>query len=530
MPETTALDTDVVVIGAGPTGLTAAALLADYGVRVAVIERHPSTGDEPRAISITDESLRILQQLGVRERAAADMLLDTGARYFGRKGQLIAEVRPTSSRLGQPGKSQFDQPDVEARLAEAVAARPNARLLFGTEVTSIADGPEGVSLAVAGPQGAASVSARWVIACDGGRSFTRAALGIQLEGSTQVEKWVVVDLLNVPGDPEHFAEFHCNGTRPVVVVPGVGGRCRYEFMLLPADDEQAITSPESIVELVRPFRRISPTDIRRAAVYVAHRRIAERYRSGHVLLAGDAAHLMPPFAGQGLNAGLRDAANLAWKVAAVVQGTGTDALIDSYELERRPHARDMVRLSHRIGQVVMSTRPAVNLMRDATVKAVGIVPAWKRWLTGMRFLKQPHFTSGCVVTPGADVPATVRALVGRSLSQPVISKASGARRPLDAALGNGWAVLRPSASGEIEITTVDAIGELRVEHVVDPARTFADAAGLALVVRPDRYVAAAVTPAGAASVARELGRYSTVPASLLDVPAHAQPHTVQGRA
>ncbi|HKU11170.1 MAG TPA: bifunctional 3-(3-hydroxy-phenyl)propionate/3-hydroxycinnamic acid hydroxylase [Sinomonas sp.] len=511
--------TDVAIIGAGPTGLAAAALLADYGVRVTVLEKHPSTGDEPRAISITDESLRILQQLGVLEGASSEMLLDTGARYFGRKGQLIAEVKPASSRLGHPGKSQFDQPDLEARLAAAVAARTNARLRFKHEVTSIADGPEGVTLTVTGPQGASSFSARWVIACDGGRSFARGALGIGLEGSTQVEKWVVVDLRNVPGEPERFAEFHCNGRRPVVVVPGAGGRRRYEFMLLPGDDEAEILSHESIARLVAPFHPISLGDVRRAAVYVAHQRVAARYRSGHVLLAGDAAHLMPPFAGQGLNAGLRDAANLAWKVAAVVSGGGTDALLDTYEAERLPHARDMVRLSHRIGQVVMSTSPTVNLLRDTTVNAVGIVPSWKRWLTGMKFLKQPHFRAGCVVPADAALPPAARELVGRSLSQPQVRLRSGVDVGLDEVIGNSWALLSPADHGALGVIALPEGSDNRqqaVETLVsDRTGAFAAAVGAHILVRPDRYVAAVFTDTASAVTLTHLAKYCSGPARLL---------------
>ncbi|NUP73528.1 MAG: monooxygenase, partial [Sinomonas sp.] len=472
-------------------------------------------------------SLRILQQLGVLEGASSEMLLDTGARYFGRKGQLIAEVKPASSRLGHPGKSQFDQPDLEARLTAAVAARTNARLRFNHEVTSIADSPEGVTLTVHGPQGPSSLTARWVIACDGGRSFTRGALGIGLEGSTQVEKWVVVDLRNVPGEPEHFAEFHCNGRRPVVVVPGVGGRCRYEFMLLPGDDEAEILSHESIARLVAPFHPIGLGDVRRAAVYVAHQRVAARYRSGHVLLAGDAAHLMPPFAGQGLNAGLRDAANLAWKVAAVVNGKGTDALLDTYEAERLPHARDMVRLSHRIGHVVMSTSPAVNLLRDATVNAVGIVPSWKRWLTGMKFLKQPHFTVGCVVPADAELAPAARDLVGRALSQPHVRLPSGTRVLLDEVIGTGWALLSPADDGALGIIALpegsDNGGQALATKVSEQTRAFAPAAGAHILVRPDRYVAAVFTEAAAAATLAQLAKYSSMPARLLTALRESEP-------
>ena len=172
--------------------------------------------------------------------------------------------------------------------------------------------------------------------------------------------------------------------------------------------------------------------------------MALNYRAGHVLLAGDAAHMMPPFAGQALNAGIRDVANLAWKVAAHVQGTGTEALVATYQAERRPHAVDMVRLSHRIGTVVMNTNPALTAIRDAAITASGIVPAAKGWLAGMKFLKQPHFTAGCVVAPAADqFPSAAAALVG-----PFPFPAAGHARPpatpsrWTPCWATGWALLR----------------------------------------------------------------------------------------
>ncbi|MCG2621445.1 FAD-dependent monooxygenase [Arthrobacter sp. I2-34] len=492
------IETDVLVVGAGPIGLAAACLLADQGVRVTLLEKRAGTSDEPRAISITDESLRILQQIGILDRFTEDVLLDTGARYYGRRGQLLAQVRPGGQRLGQPAKSQFDQPVLESLLLEAARERELIDIRFKTEAFGISDGPDHADTVVIDEAGKHVVRAKWVLACDGGRSPVRAQLGIPMEGSTQVQKWIVVDIVNTPGEPEKFAEFHCNGTRPAVVVPGVKGRRRYEFMLLPGEDARTVTAPESIMAMIAPFQRISAADIRRSAVYVAHQRVALNYRTGHVLLAGDAAHMMPPFAGQALNAGLRDVANLAWKVAAHVRGHGTDALVNTYQSERRPHAADMVRLSQRIGMVVMGLNPVLNTLRDSAVTALGIAPAAKNWLTGMKFLKQPHFTDGCVLAPASNVAKPAAGLVGRSLSQPPVQLASGDVVPLDTLLGQGWAVLRFRGGSAVEIQRFDDAGAASPLRVTDVGGAFAPlyGTGTVLIVRPDRYVAAATDEAG----------------------------------
>lgn len=509
-------DRDVVVVGAGPIGLVAALLLADAGVRTTVLEKATAPGDLPRAISLQDESFRTFEQLGVADALKGESLLDTGSRYFGLGERLMLEARPVASRLGHPAKTQFDQPILEQLLWDRAVEHEGLEFLRGAEAAAITHDTEGVAVTLADGR---TITADWLIGADGGRSFTRSALGIDLVGTTQPQRWIVVDLLNETRALDPFAEFHCDGKRPYVLVPGIDGRLRIEFMLFDHEDADAMTTPERIRELVVPrFRaELAPDDVRRAVVYVAHQRVARTYRTGRAFLIGDAAHLMPPFAGQGLNAGVRDATNLAWKLIEALRGGASERLLDSYEIERRAHGAKMVAVSRRIGAVVMATNPVATRARDLAVRAVSLVPGVRDFLANMRFITPADYAAGVAVAPEGVALETVT--VGRALSQPLVRDAAGVEAGLDAHLGDGWSLLQLGGGAGTEVDPYwSAIGATRLRvlapgsnlgegEIAEASAVLTVGAGpeaIFVAVRPDRYVAAVFTAGGERRVVDEL--------------------------
>ncbi|MBL1285450.1 FAD-dependent monooxygenase [Streptomyces sp. For3] len=315
--------------------------------------------------------------------------------------------------------------------------------------------------------------------------------------------------------PHAYAE----GERPYVLVPGVKRRLRIEFMLFDDEDPREMTTPERIRALVVPrFRdELTPDDVRRAVVYVAHQRVARTYRAGRTFLVGDAAHLMPPFAGQGLNAGIRDAANLTWKLIEAISGGATERLLDSYEVERRAHGAAMVTVSRRIGAVVMATHPVVTRVRDTVVRTVGLIPRIREFLANMRFIAPPDYTGGVAVAARGVTLDTVT--VGRALSQPVVRDVTGAERGLDAHLGRGWALLQIGGPPDAAVDAywariganrlyVRAPGAEPIDGMVTETSPVlnSDASTLPVfvAVRPDRYVAAVFDAPGEQRVVERL--------------------------
>ncbi|MDI1345102.1 MAG: bifunctional 3-(3-hydroxy-phenyl)propionate/3-hydroxycinnamic acid hydroxylase, partial [Pseudolabrys sp.] len=342
----------VVIVGAGPAGLTLANLLGVYGVDTLVLERNAATVHEPRAVSIDDESLRTMQAAGVVSEVMAQTVAGYGSHYFSAQGRCFAKVQPTEQPFGFPRRNAFRQPILERQLREALGRFPHVAVQFQHELKSFEQAGGSVTLQVTDAAGGAqTLTCDYLVACDGASSGVRRQLGIKMAGSTFSERWLILDLENSPSGSPHTKVFS-NPARPCIALPGPNLTRRYEFMLHPHERDEDILAPQTVQHLMDTHEAAPQSVLVRKVVYTFHARIADRWKDGRVLLAGDAAHLTPPFAGQGMNAGLRDATNLAWKLSAVTNGTLGPKLLDTYEDERRDHAWAMIKFALNMGKVI----------------------------------------------------------------------------------------------------------------------------------------------------------------------------------
>ena len=428
----TGFDFDVAIVGAGPVGLTLANTLGLYGVKVLVIEKLDRIIDYPRAIGIDDESLRTLQTAGLSDLVQAHITPDHWMRFVTANGRCFASIEPRTDEFGWSRRNAFIQPQIDQILYEGLTRFATVKLLFGHQLASFTQDAEGVTLAlerapaveaVEGSAAAessaapklASARVQYLIACDGGNSLVRRSVGIAFEGRTKPNQWIVVDVRNDPlGTPHVY--MHCDPERPYVSAALPHGIRRFEFMVMPGETEEELRQPENLAKLMRkvvadPAR----VDYIRQRVYTHNARLATSFRAGRVLLAGDAAHIMPVWQGQGYNSGMRDASNLAWKVAQVVKGLADDALLDTYEQERRDHARSMIHLSEVAGDIFAPASAAAAKLRDALTLALNSVPSWKQYFVEMRFKPMPRYERGAVVLPARAEPP--RGRLGKMLDK-----------------------------------------------------------------------------------------------------------------
>ncbi|WP_175936326.1 bifunctional 3-(3-hydroxy-phenyl)propionate/3-hydroxycinnamic acid hydroxylase [Burkholderia cepacia] len=514
--------TSVAIVGAGPNGVAMANLLGLYGIATVIVEKAADVVEFPRAVGIDDEALRMFQTAGLADELSRDIIQNVPLRMFKANGECFADIRPSIREFGWWRRNIFMQQLAERTLRAGLARYPHVSLRTSEEVVDVEQDDGGVTLQVRRADGRQyALQADYVVAADGGRSPMRELLGVTLAGTTHPIKWVVVDVKNA-GLDQPCTALNCDPRRPNVCIYLPFDFRRWEFLVFPHEDEAAIAQPDSIRTLIAPYvDDIDRVEIVRARTYTHHSRVAERFVVGRVAFVGDAAHLSPPWIGQGLNAGLRDVGNLAWKLAGIVRGALHPGVISTYESERRDHAKAMIDLADTFGAMLMPTNRLVAFVRDRVLGLVRFAPGLKDYILQMRFKPMPSYTRGIVLPGGSDA-------VGRMIVQPDVETADGVRRKLDDVLGPwfsivGWQCdpqaclsdddraywtslgaafvqVSRSRSGTSRARRVTSVhGSACVEDVDNALAAWFDRhAGPLVVVRPDRYVAAQTDAVGMA--------------------------------
>ena len=463
-------DCDVLIAGGGPTGVTLAILLAQRGVKVIVAEKTAEIYPMPRAAHLDHECIRILQEAGV-----ADAVMATSRRvprydFLNAKGSVLLRFEG-SDQIGQGGwpvANMIHQPSVEAALRRALSSCAEASLKSRWELTSFADEGDGVTAILATPDGERTIRARYLVGADGARSPVREASGIAFEDLNFEEPWLVVDVLvdDYTRLPDANLQI-CNPERPTTCVLMGQGRHRWEFMIKPGETAEQVSDDGFIEKLLEPWNVKGAVRVERKAVYTFRARIAEKWRHGRILLAGDAAHQTPPFAGQGMCSGLRDAANLAWKLAAVVKDDARDALLDTYQPEREPNLRATIDMAIMMGRMVCTTSKWSALLRDmkfSLARLLGKLPDAPP--------AYPPISAGVILAGSA--------AAGSYFPQMIAD--DGAR--IDDLLGSGdWLFSRNALQSE------------PIQPFAAQIESWFDTVGAdAVLVRPDRYVFGTGTP------------------------------------
>jgi 3-(3-hydroxy-phenyl)propionate hydroxylase len=434
------VDTDVLVVGAGPVGLTMANLLGGYGIRTMVAEEGSELIDYPRGVQIDDECLRTFQIAGLVEHVLPHTTPDHILRMVTDKGQVLAEVRAPAQDFGWPRRNAMIQPLVDRELLTGLSRFEHVDVQFSHSMVGFVQDAEGVRATVELPDRTTRViRARYLVGCDGGRSLTRRGMDVTFEGQTSPARWLVIDIRNDPlGTPSAY--LGADPERPFVSIGLPHGIRRFEFMLNDDETDEHVADPAFVASLLtKHVPDPSNLDYIRKRVYSLHARIAGSFRRGRVLVAGDAAHLMPVWQGQGYNSGIRDATNLAWKLAAVLRGTASAALLDTYDAERRDHVTAMTKVSVAMGRILAPKSRTVGRLRDVAAAGLNMAPPAKRWLAEMRYKPQPRFHVGALVDPTG--PAAARNPVGQMFPQPRVDTRDQQDLALDDVLGPWFAVL-----------------------------------------------------------------------------------------
>ena len=495
---------DVVIVGYGPIGQLLAVLLAQRGWRTTVIERWPQPYPMPRAVAFDGESARILGMAGI----------GTHIREFGEPSGdytwlnadglelLHYEAFEAEGLSGWPDSTSMYQPGLEAALTARGAQLPRLTVLRGWRASGLTESADGVELIAEADDGhRLRVEASWIVGCDGANSFVRGCIGAEVIDLGLSHDWLICDVIPHPGrefKPNNLQI--CDPSRPRTAVSAGPGHRRWEFMLLAGEKAEDMDTAENAWRMLSEFD-IDPGNavLERHAVYTFAAGYTDTWRSGRMLLAGDAAHLMPPFAAQGMSSGFRDVANLSWKLDLVLAGLADDGLLDSYPTERREHVQHAIAMSVNLGRIVCQTDPRAAADRDALMMALRDRPG----------LHPAPRTSAVQMLKGGVLSGSGAAGVGELTPHSLVG-AGGAAGMLDELVGSGFRILSTHAREELlsmdDRTYLDRLGAQWVPlHAADGTELETDppavvdlhqvylpylekASAVAAVIRPDFYL------------------------------------------
>jgi resorcinol 4-hydroxylase (NADPH) len=452
----THFDADVAIIGGGPVGTLLAILLGQRGKRVTLVERWSQAYGRPRAVTYDHEIARILATLGIdSEHDSAISYHDELYYWKDARGENLQIVDwQSQSASGWRVRYWFNQPDLEARLTSIVDGMPGVTQLRGWEGTGLVQDANGVTVSLrrnpqeGGDNGETrAVRAKYLVGADGANSFVRGALGIENEDRGYFFDWLILDVIPHEAYAAQPAQWQlCDPKRPTTIVPGGPGRRRWEFMVLPGESVEEMQTPERAWALLEPWGMTpANAELERSAVYRFQARWAKAWNRGRCAIAGDAAHLMPPFAGEGMCAGLRDAFALGWRLNAILEGKLSDAVLDSYTSERLEHAKHYIEFSQELGKIICIADEKEAVERDVKMKAE------------LRTRdNKPVPTDVCHL--GTGVWSAESAHAGELSVQGVV-EANGTRDRFDQAVGHGWFVIGLDADPAL------ALGSERLEQL-----------------------------------------------------------------
>ena len=508
---TETFDVDVAIIGYGPSGVIAANTLASRGLSVAAIERDIDIYPRARAVTVNDWTMRIFQELGLDEDVLKVVDPQRALRWVAYDGTELMRVSFTPSTLGTVEGTRFYnvyQPAMEPILRAGVERQQGSvEVSFGWESTSVEQDETGVTVTSRNLETGEErrVRARYLLACDGGSSATRRALDIPLLGDTLDVLWIVIDCKVKRWWPDRdYLTFWSDKQRPVVDIPLPLGNHRWEIPLRENESEADFTTEEQVWPLLRDLG-VSPDDveIHQHAFYRHHERMAERWRDGRVFLVGDAAHLMPPWAGAGMQSGMRDAYDLSWKIARVLDGTAPEAILDTYETERRPNVEFFTNLAIGLGKIIKQE------LSDEELAAATAPPPPGVEVPDAPLIAPPVLVDGWLRGPIGD-----DSIIGRMAPQPRVETTDGWMLKLDEALGREYVLLGDGVDPASLLTADekaawDALGARYLvvrqrDQGTDTPDEIVDLQGSlhewmqrygvrAVALRPDRFVAAADT-------------------------------------